>query len=143
MSDVKIETSRNYLNQVRDIDKMIDYKCERLEELKAQVSCIKSSTQIGDRVQSTLTNDAIPKLVTKMISLQEEINRDIDKFFEKKSEISQTLDKIDDPDAIKVLYKRYFEYKSFQSIASEMCFSKRTIQRIHYRGLEKLSPFVT
>lgn len=141
--DASIEKSRTYLNQIREIDKMIDYKCERLDQLKAEVTCIKSPQLGADKVQSSLSGDAIPRMIAKMIDLQEEINQDIDRFVDLKAEISRNLDKIKDADAIKVLYKHYFEYKIFSDIAAEMHFCRRTVQRIHYRGLEKLSPYVT
>lgn len=138
-----IEQAKQYLNQIREIDKMIDYKCERLDELKASVTCIKSPMQTGEKVQSSLSGDAIPRMIAKMIDLQEEVNQDIDRFVDLKAQISRTLDKIQDADAIKVLYKHYFEYKPFYEVAAEMHFCRRTVQRIHYRGLEKLSPYVT
>jgi DNA-directed RNA polymerase specialized sigma subunit len=74
--------------------------------------------------------------VAKIVDLQEEINRKIDNYVDLKREISAVLEQMDDPDQVKVLHKRYFEYKPWERIACEMSYSFRNVCYIHGKALQ-------
>ncbi len=138
-----LQQVKDYLNQVKEADKMINFKQERLDELKAQSFCIRSPDYSSDKVQTSPTGDAIPRIIAKIIDLQEEINADIDKFIDLKAEIMRVVDSLKCADEIVIIYAKYFEYKTIQEIADETHHCRRTIQRLHKSALKKLSPLVT
>jgi DNA-directed RNA polymerase specialized sigma subunit len=143
MNDETIEAMKNYLYQVKDADKMIDVKQKRLDELRLQATCIRSPDYSSERIQTSPTGDAIPRIIAKIIDLQEEINADIDRFVDLKAEIMHNIDKLPKADERVVLYAKYFEYKTIQQIADEIPCCRRTVQRVHKTALKKLSLIVT
>lgn len=105
-------TIKEYLNQVKESDAMINVKLKRLEELKEQSLCIRSSDYSSDRVQTSPQGDTIGKIVAKIVDLQEEINADIDRFVDLKADVMHNIDRLTNPDEKVVLYGKYFEYKT-------------------------------
>lgn len=138
-----IESVKAFLNRVRDADKLIDLKQMRLEELKALSTAVRSPDYSSDRVQTSPTGDTLPRIIAKIIDLQEEINADIDRFVDLKADVMHNIDRLTNPDEKVVLYRKYFEYKTMQQIADEVPCCKRTVQRLHKEGLKKLSLIVT
>lgn len=136
-------TIKEYLNQVKESDAMINVKLKRLEELKEQSLCIRSPDYSSDRAQTSPQGDTIGKIVAKIVDLQEEINADIDRFVDLKADVMHNIDRLTNPDEKVVLYGKYFEYKTMQQIADEVPCCKRTVQRLHKEGLKKLSLIVT
>lgn len=137
-----IDEVKDYLKQVEDADKMINVKSKRLEELRLQSTCVRSPSYSSDRVQTSPTGDALPRIIAKIVDLQEEINADIDRFIDLKAKIMHTIDLIDDADVKVVLYARYFEYKNLTKVAKEVHSCKRTVQRLHRKGLEILLQYL-
>jgi DNA-directed RNA polymerase specialized sigma subunit len=87
-------------------------------------------------VSGTGSQDKLGDSVVRIVDLQNEINRKIDKFVDMKREISAVLEAIPDPDQVKVLHKRYFEYKPWEQIACEMNYSFRNVCYIHGKALQ-------
>lgn len=73
-----------------------------------------------------------------MVDLKNALKDDIEKLSEVKCAIGATIDKIDDPDQLNVLHKRYVLFKSFEQIAIEMGFTHRHITRIHGEALQSV-----
>lgn len=133
-----IEKVKVYLNQIRERDRMIDKKCKQLAELRAKSTCIRSQDYSSDRVQSSSSGDAMPRMIARIIDLQEEINADIDRFVDLKEEIRKSVEALPAKQAA-VIYAKYFEYKSISQIAEETSHDRRTIQKLHRRALLNLS----
>lgn len=138
-----IDEVKDYLNQVRNADKMIDLKQKRLDELNAQKTAIGSQDFSRERVKSSPSGDTLSSLIDKIVDLQKEINADIDRFIDIKALIMRKIDLLKDPDEQTVLYDRYFQYKNMTMIAEEYGFSKRTVQRLHRKALESLSEILS
>lgn len=137
MSD-DIEKVKEYLNQVRESDKLIDLKQKRLDELRQLSIAVRSPDYSGDRVQTSPSGDSIPRIIAKIVDLQEEINADIDRFIDLKAEVMHVVD-ILPSDEQEVLYAKYFEYKSMPKVAAEIPCHIRTAKHIHKKALEHLA----
>jgi DNA-directed RNA polymerase specialized sigma subunit len=87
-------------------------------------------------VSGSGNQDKLGDSVAKIVDLQDEINQKIDKYVDLKREISALLEQIPDPDQVKVLHKRYFEYKPWEQIACEMNYSYRNVCYIHGKALQ-------
>lgn len=134
-----IDEVKNYLNQVRNADKMIDLKQKRLDELNAQKTSIGSQDFSRERVRSSPSGDTLSSLIDKIVDLQRKINADIARFIDLKAEIMQNIDSLQDTDDKVLLYAKYFEYKKHSEIATEMCCSERNVVKIHKRALSRLA----
>ena len=62
----------------------------------------------------------------------------IKQYTEKKNEIITTIQKLEDPRYIDILYKRYVEFETFERIADEKVYSWRHILRLHKQALKHL-----
>lgn len=134
-----VDEVKDYLNQVRNADKMIDLKQKRLDELNAQKTAIGSQDFSRERVKSSPSGDTLSRLIDKIVDLQNEINADIDRFIDLKAEIMRKIEALQNADDRIFLYAKYFEYKKHSEIAEEMRYSERNIVKIHKRALLRLS----
>ena len=128
--------AKEYLSQIRKCDKRIDNKLSMLKTLHDLATSVTSAMK-DTPVQSSGVNDKIGNTVVKIVDLENEINAEVDKFVDLKREAMRFIDKLDPPYSC-ILYKRYFEYESWEQIAVELNFSFRHVTRMHGTGLTML-----
>lgn len=133
-----LDSPKKYLQQIRLYDSHINTKLEDLHQLKEMVTKI-TPTLKDDVVSGGGNQDKLGDAVTKIVDLEEEVNRDIDRYVNAKQKISNTLEKISDPDQLQVLHKRYVQYKTWEQIACEMNMSYRNVCYIHGKGLQSVN----
>lgn len=71
----------------------------------------------------------------KVLELDRYIDREIDKLYELKLEISKRIDRCDEQMHSVILRERYLNYKSWDDIALLLNYDKRHILRIHGHAL--------
>ena len=130
--------AKEFLNKIRYIDMTIDCKCELIQELRSRIVSI-GSPNLGDKVQSSLDPDKFTNTISKIIELENEINADIDTLVDLKREARQLIEKLDDNVEKLILYKRYFENKTFEQISVELNYSWRHIHRLHSSALQNFA----
>lgn len=127
--------AKAYLRKIELMDAHINNKLNDLFALRTMVT--KITATISPVVASGTGNqDKLGDAVAKIVDLQNEINQAIDKYVDTKREVSAVLDKLQDPDHVKVLHKRYIEYKPWEQIACEMNFTYRNVCYIHGKALQ-------
>ena len=127
--------AKSFLRKIELFDAHIDNRINDLHELKSLVTKI-TSTISQVCVSGSGNQDKLGDSVAKIVDLQDEINQKIDKYVDLKREVSTLLEQIEDPDQVKVLHKRYFEYKPWEQIACEMNYSYRNVCYIHGKALQ-------
>jgi DNA-directed RNA polymerase specialized sigma subunit len=127
--------AKAYLQKIELLDAHINNKLNDLHMLRTLVTKITANIS-PVAVSGSGNQDKLGDAVAKIIDLQDEINRKIDTFVDLKREISAKLEQIDDADFVKVLHKRYFEYKPWEQIACEMNYSYRNVCYIHGKALQ-------
>ena len=128
--------AKEFLNKIRHIDMMIDCKLEQTSNLRSRLTSINVS--MGERVQSSLDPDKFTNTISKIVELEKEINDDIDKLVDLKSIARKAIESLDNDIEKMVLYKRYFENKTFEQISVELNYSWRRIHQFHGDALKKL-----
>jgi DNA-directed RNA polymerase specialized sigma subunit len=132
---IRVCDAKAFLMKIELLDAHINNRINDLHELKSLVTKITATiSQVS--VSGSGNHDKIGDSVAKIVDLQDEINQKIDKYVDLKREISALLEKIQDPDQVKVLHKRYFEYKPWEQIACEMGYSYRNVCYIHGKALQ-------
>lgn len=132
-----MDSPKKFLQQIRLYDSHISTKLEDLQHLKEMVT--KITPTLKDNVVSGGGNqDKLGDAIAKIVDLEAEIDRDIDRYVEAKQEISATLDKLTDPDQLQVLHMRYVQNKTWEQIACDMGFSYRWVCTIHGRALQQI-----
>ena len=131
--------AKEFLNKIRYIDMMIDCKLEQIKNLRDKLTSISSPMgNIGDKVQSSKDPDKFTNTISKIVELENEINNDIDKLVDLKSIARKAIESLDDDVEKMVLYKRYFENKTFEQISVELNYSWRRIHQFHSDALKNL-----
>jgi hypothetical protein len=126
--------AKEYLQQIRRLDIAIDDNTEELARLKALATKV-TSVVSGDVVSRTREPDTLEKNVEKIIKLKEELDRDIDTFVDMKREIRRMLSQVENPSFFKILYSRYFLYKTWEQIACELGFTYQWTCELHGKAL--------
>ena len=127
---------KEFLNKIRYIDAMIDCKRDQIKDLRDRLTSI--SCPMGEKVQSTKDPDKFTNPVSKIIELEKEINDDIDKLIDLKRIARKVIEQLDNEVEKMVLYKRYFENKTFEQISVELNYSWRRIHQFHSDALIQL-----
>lgn len=133
--------AKKYLQQIEKIKAQIAYKTALVEELRAKLTSI--SVPLSDHVQA-YPSDKFAGAISKIYDMEKEIDADIIQLTCTQKEIMTVLDQLDEP-YISLIYKRYFELKSWEQIAREMNYSVRWLTGyvnhqpgIHIRALKEV-----
>ena len=130
-------TAKEYLQQLKRADVIIEQKMKEQADLEELSKCVRAIDYGKDRVSSSGTGDApFVNPVLKIVMLKQEINAEIDKYVDLKRKITGEIQSLQDPQFIKVLFKRYVEYKGFDKIAVELECSERNAYTIHGQALK-------
>ena len=133
---MKVMDTKQYLNQISRLDRMIQNKLaeiSQLRELAMSVSAVKNE----ERVQNTPNFDKIGTAYCKIEEMEEKLDKLIDEYVDKKNLIISQIDKIDNEAYYEILFARYIEKKTFEKIADEMAYSWRQIIRLHGGALQE------
>ena len=132
--------AKEYLQQLRRLDTVIDQKIKELDDLKVKSTCIGGFDYSKERVQTSPSGDApYVRTVSRMIDLNEEINRDIDDFVDRKHKIINEIQSLENTKHIQILFKKYVEYKTFEQISVEMNYTYQYIVLLNGYALKEFS----
>ena len=113
---------------------MIDIKVNEVAKLRALID-VGAVRYDRDKVMGGGGDDKMADTVVKIVELEEEINKDIDTLIEHKKLAMDMIKSLDDDREQVILYKRYFEKKSFEQISVDTNYSWRQVHRLHGRAL--------
>ncbi len=129
--------AKEYLSQAYRLDKRINSKIDQVASLNdLATKCTSNVT--GMPKSPNQGSSTVADAVVKIIDLQSEINRDIDRLVDLKCELTRTIKAVDDVDCQLLLEGRYLCYKSWEQIAVEMGLRVRRVYDIHSAALEKV-----
>ena len=132
----KLKAER-YLEQIRKSDARIDSKLVELYQLRCLAT--KVTAQMGSEViQTSGVSDKVGNVAAKIVDLEAEINRLIDKFIDDKQERIKVIEQVDDALLYTILHKHYVQYKKFVTIAEEEHYTEVHISNKHQEALEKV-----
>lgn len=131
-------TAKEYLQQIRKIDLLIQNKLEQAQELRSKLEVKGINFESDGSTSATRNVTKMNELIVSVVTLEEEINQQIDLLINKKREVMELVDSLDNADEISLLYKRYFNYMSWEEIAVDMKFSYKHIHRIHGNALKSI-----
>lgn len=131
--------AKEFLEQVRYVDRAIDSKLEQVERLRSEST--KATSLVSDMPRSSSPNlQRLEDTIIKIIDLEHEINRDIDRLVDLKNAARVSINAMTSPEERLVLELRYLCYKTWPEIAETMGVSESTVYRTH--GLALVNFFV-
>lgn len=128
--------AKDYLLQVHRLDTVINNKMAEISKWRSIALGSTVSTE-GERVQSSGNKQKMADAVCRYISIEEEINADIDKLVDCKQEIIRTIEQLP-LDEYDVLHKRYIQEMELYDIAEAADRSYSWATWVHGRALANL-----
>ena len=129
-------TNKEYLNQAYRLNERINSDLKELDELRALAVNI-GSPSIGERVSGSHSTEApFARAAIRIDELERKLNEEIDRFIGLKSEISDTIRYVPNPDEEILLRYRYINCYGWNKICALMSVSTRTVHRIHASALK-------
>ena len=128
-------TAKEYLGQAYRLDQRID----------AKIAPVASLNELATKCTATLTgmprnpnhgSSTMADAVCKIIDLQEEINRDIDRLVDLKRDIVEIIKAVNNSEYQILLEKRYLCFHTWEQIAVDMHYSGQGILKLHDRALD-------
>ena len=126
-------TAKEYLAQIRNLDRRIDAKIEEKESLKSILERVTAS--LTERVQTSKKN-VFEEAAAKLADLEDEIGEEINKFVLLKSTITHQIDKVPDNLYAALLSQRYLNMKTWEQIADDLNYDLRTVYKLHDKALK-------
>jgi len=133
------EEKIEFLNRYKEIDDVIDQKCEELSIWHARALMI--SPLYSDMPKGGVQEDKIQSAVEKIIALEDEINSKIDILVKARDEIVMAVRTVDDKNQRRLLVMRYLNRRedyTWEQIAAKMNYTYRHVTRLHSLALNML-----
>lgn len=130
-------TAKEYLSQAYRLDQRINSKIEQVASLN-ELATKCTSTLTGMPRNPNRASSTMADAVGKIIDLQNEINRDIDRLVDLKREIVTVIKATQNPEYQTLLEKRYLCFLTWEKIAVDMGYDLRWLYRIHKRALDEI-----
>lgn len=129
--------AKEYLLQIETLQTKIEQKRQRAKEYRELALTSGGFDYSKERVQTSNLGGQIENPVIRYIALEQEINEDVLNLQQIKDKITGEIHNINNPDFIKLLYKRYVESINLSVIAKEMEYSYDRIRHMHGEALKE------
>ena len=130
-------TAKEYLSQAFWLDRKIDSKLQQVLALR-ELAEKTTSVMTEDVVSHTRNVCSVQDVIAKIVDLESEMNRDIDRLIDLKRDIGNAISKVDSPNEQIILEYRYLDRQSWHDIAEKIGLHPRTVFRLHEQGLRKI-----
>ena len=128
--------TKQYLEQIHRLDKQIQNKLSEIYQLKT-MACSVSVSNDSERVQTSVRNDKLEKVVAKIVDMERETDSLVDTFIEKRNHIINQIDKIENTDYYHILSMRYVGNNTYEEIAKNTNWSIRKVFSLHGKALQE------
>lgn len=132
-------TAKEYLKEIKKIDVAIDQKQIEYETLKGSRTYIGSMDYSAERVQTSPDGSGFTRISDRITDIQREINDEIDQWHDMRHERIGQIQKLSKVEYVSILFKRYVQYKSLETVASEMDFTYNYTCNLHGEALKEFS----
>lgn len=128
--------AKEYLSQAFQLDQRINSKLEQVSVLR-DLALKTTSVLQDDKVQSTKQRSPMENALVKLMSLEEEINDDIDQLIDLKRELTTFVAEIDNPSHRLLFEFRYLGGSNWEEVAAIMGYDVRWVYRLHRKALKE------
>jgi hypothetical protein len=133
-------TPKKYLEQIQILETKINLKKDQILEERARAqSC---TAVMFERVQTSPCEDSLPNIINKICEFEKDMDNLIDELIDLKRDIIAKLDRMTNPDHIRILDMKYLKGKNLVEVACELNYSYRQVKRKHGWALEEFKQFM-
>lgn len=130
-------TAKEYFAQIPRLDSRINAKLDQLEYLKALAT--KTSAVLSDMPRNDTPNQQwLESTVVRIVDLGAELNRDIDRLIDLRTEALEAVRGLEDADQQLVLELRYLTNRGWDEIVKAMNYSPSNVFRLHGLALRNV-----
>lgn len=130
-------TTKEWLRQVRTIDRRVDSTIERLERMRARLEAGRMSNisgmPRGGAIDWTVTADMV-------IDLEKRLNAEIREMCRTKQAALDAIDAVEEANLREVLELYYLDGYTWDQVAQTMGYDRRHVTRLHGIALGKIHP---
>lgn len=130
-------TAKEYLGQAYRLDQRINSKLEQIASLNSLAAKC-TSTLTGMPRNPSHGTSTMADAVAKIVDLQAEINRDIDRLVDLKRDMVRVIKAVEHTEYQTLLELRYLCFKTWEQIAVDMGYRVRNVHIIHNEALGKI-----
>lgn len=127
--------AKEYLKSIKLMDVMINGMVRERDQLRGMRYKI-TQTLNQVKVSGGGTNEGFTGASNRLLDLEEEINREVDRFADLKQEAGEMLKQLEDPKHYEVLHRHYILFESLKRIAADMEYTYRWVCILHGRALQ-------
>jgi DNA-directed RNA polymerase specialized sigma subunit len=128
--------AKEYLSQAFKLDQRINSKLEQMALLR-DLAVKTTSAMQTDKVQGIKQRSPMENALVKLMSLEEEINADIDQLIDLKRDLSNFIAEIESPSHRLLLELRYLGGSTWEEVAAVMGYDLRWTYRLHRKALKE------
>lgn len=132
--------AKKFFQEIRNIDKQIEVKCERLERLKARATKV-TATMSDISTKPSGVSRSMEDSTDKIIMLKNEIKADINRLADLELEANGVIRQIQNEKYRRVLESRYLLGKTWESIAVDMDMTYQGVCYLHGGALQEAEKF--
>lgn len=133
-------TPKKYLEQIQILETKINLKKDQILEERARAqSC---TAVMFERVQTSPCEDSLPNIINRICEFEKDMDNLIDELIDLKRDIIAKLDRMTNPDHIRILDMKYLKGKNLVEVACELNYSYRQVKRKHGWALEEFKQFM-
>lgn len=129
-------TAKEYLNQLRWLNREINEKIEESEYLRAKAEGRKS-LKISDMPKGKETKDGSIDAVIKLVDLQVYIDARTDELIDLRSTITKQIHELKNQRSRTVLAYRYLQQMPWEMISKKLAYDKSSLHHIHRKALKE------
>lgn len=141
MAGKKENPAKIYLMEIEKLDIKINQKCKLIDELRTRRFNVQAVNFSNERVKSSTKNN-VNNLSDKILDIENEINKDIDRFYDMKNKMINQIQQLEKKEYVEILHKKYIEYNIYPTLEhiavslGENGRSWRHTARLHGEALE-------
>lgn len=125
--------AKEYLMQVRNLDRVIGIKEREIKKLNGDMESLKS-VQFGDKVKTSCTNGQ-QKTLDKFIDLKTEIENEVAELLDLKKRVRGEINSLNDNRYIGVLIDYYINGATLDEVAEHLNYSRSQAARLYGNAL--------
>lgn len=129
---------KEFLGRALQLDELINSHVEELNQYRRLATSIGGSKLEEHVSHSTPSEAPFAKWVERIVDKEKELNVEIDRLVAIKLEISDFIDRIDNPQWQCLLRSRYVMCNSWTDVAAEMNYGISSVYRIHKNIMDAL-----
>lgn len=126
--------ARTYLQQIQKDNKLIQNKCIEVYQLRCLATSV-TAPMGTEPVQTSGVSDKVGNITAKIVDLECEINKMIDRFIDDKQERIKVIEQVENPLQYNILHSHYVQGKRFKEIAEDEHYSEVHINKQHQYAL--------